>query len=143
MLPTRLVGQMDGADRLSLTFRFEDGTTTPDAGSQDNLADLAQMLEAGLFKGKSLILAGFSDSQGSIQANFDLSQGRADAVMAALKALVPGLPVAQLPVIGAFGGALPLACDAVAAGRRLNRRVEVWEKPAFVRDISATDSLVP
>lgn len=95
---------MDGADRLSLTFRFEDGTTTPDAGSQANLADLAQMLEAGLFKGKSLILAGFSDSQGSIQANFDLSQGRADAVMAALKALVPGLPVAQLPVIEAFGG---------------------------------------
>ena len=48
----RLVAAMDGADRLSLTFRFDGGTTTLDAASQDNLADLAQMLEAGLFSGK-------------------------------------------------------------------------------------------
>lgn len=85
-----LVAAMDGADRLSLTFRFEDGTNTLDAPSQDNLADLAQMLEAGSFKGKSLTLAAFSDGQGSVQANMELSQGRADAVLAALKALVPG-----------------------------------------------------
>ena len=43
----RLVGAMDGTDRLSLTFRFEDGTNTLDAPSQDNLVDLAQMLEVG------------------------------------------------------------------------------------------------
>lgn len=138
----RLVGAMDGADRLSLTFRFEDGTNTLDASSQDNLADLAQMLEAGLFKNKSLILAGFSDSQGDVKTNLTLSQGRAAAVMAALKALVPGMPVEQLPSVEAFGEALPMACDAVAAGRRLNRRVEVWSKPAFVVN-TATNILVP
>ena len=138
----RLVGVMDGADRLSLTFRFEDGTNTLDAGSVDNLADLAQMLEAGLFKGKSLILAGFSDSQGDVNTNLSLSQGRADAVMAALRALVPGMPVDQLPVEEAFGEALPMACDAVAAGRRLNRRVEVWVRPAF-GVVASTNSLVP
>jgi phosphate transport system substrate-binding protein len=138
-----LVAAMDGADRLSLTFRFEDGTNTLDAPSQDNLADLAQMLEAGLFKGKSLTLAAFSDSQGSVQANLELSQGRADAVLAALKALVPGMPVALLPDVQAFGEALPMACDAVAAGRRLNRRVEVWLKPAFGAAPEAKESLVP
>lgn len=137
-----LVSAMDGADRLSLTFRFQDGTNTLDATSQDNLADLAQMLEAGLFKGKSLTLAGFSDGQGAVQANLALSQGRADAVLAALKALVPGMPVDQLPTVAAFGEALPMACDAVEAGRRLNRRVEVWLKPAFAV-AGAKDSLVP
>jgi phosphate transport system substrate-binding protein len=138
----RLVTQMDGADRLSLTFRFQDGTATLDASSQDNLADLAQMLEAGLFKDKALTLAGFSDGNGTVKANLDLSQGWGDTVLADLRALVPGMPVDQLPGVQAFGAALPMACDAVAAGRRLNRRVEVWLKPAFVAQ-AATGSLVP
>lgn len=137
-----LVTAMEGADRLSLTFRFEDGTNTLDAASRDNLADLAQLLEAGAFKGQVLTLAGFSDANGSTQANMDLSQARADAVMAGLKALVPGMPVDQLPKVAAFGAALPMACDAVAAGRRLNRRVEVWMKPAFV-SASSTNNPVP
>jgi phosphate transport system substrate-binding protein len=138
----RLVGVMDGADRLSLTFRFEDGTNTLDASSQDNLADLAQMLEAGMFKGKSLMLAGFSDGQGDAGATLELSQARAEAVLAALKAIVPGMPLELLPGIAAFGAALPIACDAVPAGRRLNRRVEVWLKPAFAVD-RPTNNLVP
>ncbi len=128
----RLVAAMDGADRLSLTFRFEGGTTTLDAASQGNLSDLAQMLEAGLFKGQTLFLAGFSDGSGAAKANLDLSQSRAEAVLLALQALVPGLPQDQLPVVEAFGEALPMACDETGAGRRLNRRVELWTKPAFV-----------
>lgn len=139
----RLVGVMEQADRLSLTFRFDDGTNTLDAASQDNLADLAQMLEAGMFKGKLLVLAGFSDSQGDATANLELSEVRVDAVMAALKLLIPGMPVDQLPHVEAFGGALPIACDAVPAGRRLNRRVEVWLKPAFVPEVVPKDSLAP
>ncbi len=127
-----LVAAMDGADRLSLTFRFEGGTTTLDAASQGNLTDLAQMLEAGLFRGQALVFAGFSDGSGAAKTNFDLSQNRADAVLGALRALVPGLPEDQLPKVQAFGEALPMACDETGAGRRLNRRVEVWLKPAFV-----------
>ncbi len=130
----RLVAAMDGADRLSLTFRFEGGTTTLDAASQGNLTDLAQMLEAGLFKGQALLLSGFSDGSGTARANLDLSQSRAEVVLAALQALVPGLLEDQLPVVQAFGEALPMACDATGAGRRLNRRVELWTKPAFVTD---------
>ena len=133
----RLVAAMDGADRLSLTFRFEGGTTTLDAASQGNLADLAQMLEAGLFKGQALFLAGFSDGSGAAKTNLDLSQSRAEAVLIALQALVPGLPEDQLPVVEAFGEALPMACDETGAGRRLNRRVELWMKPAFVTDSPA------
>ena len=127
----RLVAAMDGAERLSLTFRFDGGTTTLDATSADSLVDLAQMLEAGLFKGQALMLAGFSDGSGSAKANLDLAQSRADAVLVALKRLLPGLPEAQLPRVDSFGQALPMACDETGAGRRLNRRVEVWVKPEF------------
>ncbi len=127
----RLVAAMDGADRLSLTFRFEGGTTTLDAASQSSLSDLAQMLEAGLFKGQALTLAGFSDGSGAASANLDLSDNRAKAVLVALQRLVPGMPEAQLPQVLAFGEALPMACDETGAGRRLNRRVELWVKPAF------------
>lgn len=140
----RLVGVMDGATRLSLTFRFQEGTNTLDAPSQQNLTDFAQMLEAGMFKGKSLILAGFSEAQGNTSANRDMAQTRLDAVLAALKAQVPGMPLDQLPQTQAFGGALPMACDTVPAGRRLNRRVEIWMKPSFaVAGADVKDSLVP
>lgn len=128
----RLVDLMDGANRLSLTFRFEDGSSQLDAHSRENLTDLARLLEAGQYAGKSLILAGFSDGSGAAQANFDLSLSRAVGVRAALQTAAPGLDQARLPRVVAFGEALPMACDATAAGRRLNRRVELWLKPAFV-----------
>jgi phosphate transport system substrate-binding protein len=127
----QLVAAMDGAERLSLTFRFEGGTTTLDAASQESLVDLAQMLEAGLFKGKALVLAGFSDGSGAADANKALALERAEVVLGALKQLVPGLPEDQLPTVQSFGEALPMACDETGAGKRLNRRIELWVRSAF------------
>lgn len=124
----RLVDLMDGADRLSFTFRFEDGSIDLDPHSRENLTDLARLLEAGQFKGESLMLAGFSDGSGAAQANLDLSRDRALRVLAALKEAAPSLTDDQLPRIEAFGEAMPMACDETAAGRRLNRRVELWSK---------------
>lgn len=126
-----LVDTMDGADRMSLTFRFEDGSSRLDAASRDNLADLALLLEAGMFKGEALLLAGFSDGTGAAEANLKLSQDRAEAVASALKAAAPGVPPDRLPQVRAFGEALPMACDETATGRRLNRRVELWVRPDF------------
>ena len=131
-----LVDAMDGADRLSLTFRFEDGSTTLDAASRDNLSDLALLLEAGMFKGESLILAGFSDGSGPAAANLDLSRQRAEAVAAGLAAAAPTVPPERLPKLMAFGEALPMACDETATGRRLNRRVELWLRPDFTKDLA-------
>ncbi|MCZ8334073.1 MAG: phosphate ABC transporter substrate-binding/OmpA family protein [Rhodobacteraceae bacterium] len=134
----RLVDVMDGADRLSLTFRFEDGSSTLDAHSQGNLADLARLLQSGGFRGESLILAGFSDGSGAASANLALSEDRATAVLAALTAAAPDLPPDRLPDVLAFGEALPMACDETAAGRRLNRRVELWLRPDFLRSDAPT-----
>lgn len=130
----RLVNLMDGADRMSFTFRFQDGSSDLDRHSQDNLTDLGELLETGAFKGQTLILAGFSDGAGAAEANLDLSQDRALRVLADLTAAAPGLTEDQLPRVEAFGEAMPMACDETAAGRRLNRRVELWVRPAFVKD---------
>ena len=127
----RLVDLMDGADRFSLTFRFQDGSSALDAASQENLRDLTLLLEARVFRDEELILAGFSDGSGAAAANLDLSLSRANGVLAALKQIAPALPAAALPRVEAFGEALPMACDETAAGRRLNRRVELWLRPAF------------
>ncbi len=138
----RLAEVMAGADRLSLTFRFEDGASTLDAHSRENLNDLAQLLAVGQFRGQEMILAGFADGSGDPVANLALSRARAEGVAAALRLAVPDLPEGQAPVrVEAFGEALPMACDNTPAGRRLNRRVEVWLRPAVMA--AATDSLAP
>lgn len=127
----RLVGIMDGADRVSLTFRFEDGSSTLDAQSQDNLEDLAQLIASGQFRNQKLVLAGFSDGSGAAEANLALSVERAAKVAQELAAVAPDLSPAQMPVVEGFGEALPMACDETAIGRQLNRRVELWVVPDF------------
>ena len=126
----RLVAMMDGADRMSFTFRFEDGSSTLEPASQENLNDLARMLEAGLFRDQHLILAGFSDGSGAAASNLALSLSRAASVRDALAAAAPDAP---LPEVAAFGEAMPMACDETSAGRRLNRRVELWVRPDLAK----------
>ena len=127
----RLVGLMDGADRLSLTFRFQDGSSTLDAQSRDNLLDLAQLISAGQFRGERMVLAGFSDGSGAAEANLALSVERAARVAQELAAIAPDLMPTALPSVEGFGEALPMACDETAVGRQLNRRVELWLLPDF------------
>ncbi len=127
----RLANLMEGADRLSLTFRFEDGSSTLDARSRDNLVDLAQLIAAGQFRGERLVLAGFSDGSGAAEANLALSVERAGRVAQELAAIAPDLAESALPAVEGFGEALPMACDETAVGRQLNRRVELWLRPDF------------
>lgn len=127
----RLAGIMDGADRLSFTFRFEDGSSTLDAQSQDSLEDLAQLIASGQFRDERLVLAGFSDGSGAADANLALSVERAAKVAQELAVVAPDLSPAQMPVVEGFGEALPMACDETAIGRQLNRRVELWVVPDF------------
>ena len=139
----RLVGIMDGADRLSLTFRFEDGGATLDAVSQDNLVDLAQLIASGQFANERLVLAGFSDGSGAADANLALSIERAARVAQELAAIAPDLPLERLPVVEGFGEALPMACDETEIGRHLNRRVELWLLPDFLVTEEGNDATTP
>lgn len=125
----RLAAAMEGGERLSLTFRFEGGSSQLDPQSETNLADLAQQIGARAFDGYSLTFAGFSDGSGAAQANLALSMSRAEAVRAALARLAPDLTPGELPGTEAYGEALPMACDTTPAGRQVNRRVELWLRP--------------
>jgi phosphate transport system substrate-binding protein len=124
-----LVRVMAGAERVSLTFRFQDGSSALDANSQQNLADLAQLLEAGQYADKDLIFAGFSDGSGDAAANLALARERAEGIAGALREAAPDLPPDRIPRIEAFGEVLPMACDTTSVGRGLNRRVEFWLRP--------------
>jgi phosphate transport system substrate-binding protein len=126
-----LVAAMTGTDRLSLTFRFEDGATDLDAPSRDNLDDLARLIGSGNFAREQLTLVGFSDGSGPAGENQALSLTRAEAVLEALRSAAPDLAPDLLPVVAGFGEALPMACDTTEAGKRLNRRVELWVGPAM------------
>lgn len=122
-----------GARRLSLGFRFKGGTAQLDAQSRSNVQLLAHLVEVGVYDGKHFIFAGFSDGQGQAAANERLSARRATAVRnSVLDALGENadLELFQTSVKG-FGEAMPLACDDVAWGRSLNRRVEIWVRDEF------------
>ncbi len=120
----RMVRDLSGRARLSLSFRFENASTTLDAPSASNVALLRAALDQGLFDGRDLLFAGFSDGQGPWAANRALSRGRAEAVRDAVADRLRGGGAALS--VAAYGEALPMACDDTAWGRRINRRVEVW-----------------
>jgi phosphate transport system substrate-binding protein len=126
----RLAAAMTGGQRVSMTFRFQDGSSQLDARSREALSELARHIAAGRFKGEDLQFVGFSDGAGAADANLALSKDRAEAVRRALHVVAPDLTEAQLPKTQAFGEALPMACDTTATGRRINRRVELWLHPA-------------
>ena len=128
---------MTGADRLSLTFRFEDGSSQLDGQSRQNLIDLAQLLEIGAFAREDLVLAGFSDGSGAAKDNLDLSRARAQSVADALLLVAPDVPARLMPKVMAYGETLPIACDISADGRHLNRRVELWITPKLATNTPA------
>ncbi|SFO94322.1 phosphate ABC transporter substrate-binding/OmpA family protein [Tranquillimonas alkanivorans] len=125
----RMVAALSGRDRLTLTFRFENGSSELDAQSRSNVTLLARALERGIFDGRDMLFVGFSDGQGPASANRRLSRDRARTVRAAVEAALgaAALEPVRLGTDG-FGEAMPMACDDSAWGRQINRRVEVWLK---------------
>jgi outer membrane protein OmpA-like peptidoglycan-associated protein len=90
---------------------------------KESEATLNQVLE--LLKGKPslrLMIAGHTDSQAGDEYNLDLSQRRAQAVVAWL--VGKGVEASRLQAQG-LGESQPVADNASAAGRALNRRVEI------------------
>ena len=75
---------------------------------------------------RTALIEGNTDNVGSANANMDLSQRRADAVKTALIEL--GVTGDRLRT-GANGEDKPVATNATAAGRQMNRRVEVIFAP--------------
>ena len=122
-----LLRSLDGADRLTTTFRFRAGSTRLDAQSEGNVRLLARAVEAGIYDGQTLLFVGFSDGQGPAEGNKRISRERAQAAAQAVRerAKTADWSRVKVQVLG-YGETLPIGCDGVDWGQQMNRRVEVW-----------------
>lgn len=123
----RMIDTLRPMARLSLSFRFEAGSSRPDAQSRSNIRQLAQQLEAGTLDARKLVFIGFSDGDGPASANARIALLRAKTVRnAVLSAVETAIPDSVELEVDVFGEAMPMACDDTDWGRKVNRRVEVW-----------------
>jgi phosphate binding protein len=113
----------DGAERLSLNFRFRPGGKELDNKARLDLDRVADFVTGQKLSGQNLLLFGFSDQDDGKGAGADISAQRADAVAEQLKRR----GVTPLVVKG-FGSALAVASNETDEGREKNRRVEIWLK---------------
>ena len=107
------------SQRLSINFRFKDGSDELDTKALSDLERLVKYVE--LNAPKRLQLFGFSDSEGDAAQNLELSLRRAKVVEQHL--IERGI----YPLVAkGMGDEAPLASSDTESGRHINRRVEVW-----------------
>ena len=99
---------------------FDTGKYTLKPGTQVSLAKVATILQ--LYPGLKVQVEGYTDSVGSDAYNQKLSENRADAVHDFLVA--NGVPAGNATAAG-YGKGDPVADNGTAAGRALNRRVNL------------------
>ena len=104
---------------------FDTGGSELKPGAERALDNLVQFLEK--HRDRSIAIEGFTDSTGSKEQNQLLSEKRAWAVKAAL--VKRGIASNRIDARG-YGPAFPVASNDNAAGRQLNRRVEIVIDPS-------------
>lgn len=122
----QMLADLNGASRLSVTFRFVSGTNELDQRSRLEVQRLAAALREPELAGKRIILAGFTDAAGRYQANVSAAVRRATQVRAALLAAAGTGFDHRLVQSKGYGPLAPVGCNGTPEGTRLNRRVEVW-----------------
>jgi phosphate transport system substrate-binding protein len=112
-----------GAQRLSLNFRFRTGSADLDNKARLDLDRVVDFLSDMNVPAQSIMLFGFADSQGGRELNLKLSRERAQSVASQFqqRGVKPG-------VVTGFGYDLPVASNDSEEGRAKNRRVEIWVK---------------
>lgn len=99
---------------------FDTGKSQLRPGSNTNLAKLAEFFKRN--PERTATIEGYTDSVGSESYNLALSERRAGAVMDALLGM--GVTTSQVST-RAYGADKPTADNGTAAGRQMNRRVEI------------------
>lgn len=98
-------------------------TVDPDKRYHPLLLELTDLLKTPLRENYRLVLKGFSDSSGSVDANLSLSKKRAETLKRTLIRkyyMKEGRITAE-----GFGPENPMASNETLEGRNLNRRVEI------------------
>ncbi|BAU74218.1 substrate-binding domain-containing protein [Metapseudomonas furukawaii] len=109
------------AERLSVNFRFQEGSASLDNKALRDVQRLVDYLKQRGKLQRKVVLVGFGDAKADPQRAELLSRLRA---MAVRRELAKG-GVALKDVKG-FGDVLPVAANSAEDGRNRNRRVEVW-----------------
>ncbi len=101
---------------------FDTGQATLKSGAREKLSKLAGILSA--YPGEYQIeIEGHTDSVGAEMFNVNLSRGRAESVRDYL--VQNGIKSERIFAARGFGEAKPVADNETAAGRQVNRRVEI------------------
>ena len=109
------------AQRLSVNFRFEEGSASLDNKARQDLLRVVDYLSAHGKLDKQVTLVGFGDAKDDSQRAQLLSRLRA---MAVRRELVKSGVVPR--EIQGYGAQMPVAANTEDEGRLKNRRVEVW-----------------
>jgi len=109
------------AQRLTVNFRFEEGSASLDNKARQDLLRVVAYIRSNAKLDKQVTLVGFGDAKDDPQRAALLSKLRA---MAVRRELVKSGVV--LRDIRGFGAELPVAANTADEGRIKNRRVEVW-----------------
>lgn len=121
LLPaSALKQQLDASGKVALQVHFATDQTTILPESKPQLEQVVQLLKAD--SALKLAVNGHTDASGDAAHNQQLSEGRAQAVVAALVA--QGIAAARLSAKG-FGDTQPVADNASDEGKARNRRVEL------------------
>jgi outer membrane protein OmpA-like peptidoglycan-associated protein len=102
-------------------LQFASGTATLPDGDLPSLDRIAAFLKDQ--PGLTIRIEGHTDSSGSAEINQQLSKQRAEAVMQAL--IDRGVAADRISATG-LGEENPIADNATEAGKRANRRVEIY-----------------
>lgn len=120
--PQEYVEFTRGAQRLSLNFRFREGSAIPDSKAMRDIERLARYMSQPENAERRLLLMGFSDAnEVNPMHSLELSVHRVDTIAD----LLIHRGIGPLRVRG-YGSAIPVASNDTALGRTKNRRVEVW-----------------
>ncbi|MDB5993965.1 MAG: hypothetical protein JWP42_1101 [Pseudomonas sp.] len=109
------------AQRLTVNFRFEEGSATLDNKAHQDLNRVLDYLQQNQKTNRQVTLVGFGDAKNDPARADLLSKLRA---MAVRRELVKGGVVFR--EIRGFGAQMPVAANSADEGRIKNRRVEVW-----------------
>ncbi len=116
------------ATRLSFTMRFDENGEL-DARALADVERLGKMISNGDFSSRQILVLGFSDDTGAINAQLNETQDMAETVRDAVVNATgrANMGNVRMSPIG-YGRLFPVACNATDAGRSSNNRVEIWVK---------------
>jgi phosphate transport system substrate-binding protein len=121
--PEQYVALSQGAERLSLSLRFNSSESQLDTKASRDLDRLVAALLQPRFEKSQVLLIGFSDDSGDASKDIERSKKFVEMVSSELE--MRGVKAQAVEGVGAV---LPIASNTTKAGRAKNRRVEVWIK---------------